>query len=252
MFSVEFQSVAAAGEKKSSYFSKRPWGYLILSMLAGVFISLGSFVSMSIGGVLTSSGFTATKVVVAASFAAALSLVVMAGSELFTGNNFVLGSAALTGRIKWSRVILLWAACYLGNLVGSWIMVLLFHFSGCAGGSAGEYFATVSAAKTSAQWYQLIIRGVLCNICVCCAVWCSFKMKSESGKLIMIFWCIFIFMVCGFEHSIANMSIIGVSLLGGSVTVGGYIYNLVFVTVGNIIGGTVFVAVPYFIAAGRE
>ena len=249
MFSLDFRAAAAAGEKKSSYFSVHPIGYLVLSILAGMFISLGSFVSMSLGGILTAAGSPAVKAAVSASFAAALSLVIMAGSELFTGNNLILTASALDGRIKWRRVFLLWAVCYLGNFTGSWIMTVLFHFSGCAGGAIGEFFASASAAKTSAAWYQLIIRGILCNICVCCAVWCSFRMKSESGKLIMVFWCIFIFMICSFEHSIANMSIIGVSLLRGSgVTAGGYIFNLVFVTAGNIIGGVVFVALPYYIS----
>ena len=95
----------------------------------------------------------------------------------------------------------------------------------------------------------MITRGILCNILVCLAVWCSIKMQSEAAKLIMILWCIFLFMMCGFEHSIANMSIIGVGLLhpltaDATISVNYYITDLFFVTLGNMIGGIVFVALP--------
>ena len=86
---------------------------------------------------------------------------------------------------------------------------------------------------------------------VCLAVWCCTKMKTESGKLIMIFWCIFIFMVCGFEHSIANMSVMAIGLMSpngvAGLTIAGYFHNLLWVTLGNIIGGSIFVALPYYL-----
>ena len=92
---------------------------------------------------------------------------------------------------------------------------------------------------------------------VCLAVWCGFRCKSESAKLIMVFWCLLAFITTGFEHSIANMTLLTVSLLSpaadAAVSLGGEVYNLVFVTVGNMIGGIVFVALPYLgIAAKRK
>ena len=99
---------------------------------------------------------------------------------------------------------------------------------------------------------QILVRAILCNILVCLAVWCGFKLKSEAAKLIMIFWCIFVFMICGFEHSIANMSVLAVGLMNAgdaSVSIGGYIYNVGLVTLGNMIGGAIFVALPYYITA---
>ena len=86
---------------------------------------------------------------------------------------------------------------------------------------------------------------------MCLAVWCSVRLKDEAARLIMVVWCILIFMICGFEHSIANMTIIGTALLNTTqdVTLSGYVWNLVFVTLGNMVGGTVFVALPYHLVA---
>ena len=249
MFQKEFDALCQAAQAKRSFLQRNPVGYLMASMIAGMFISFGSFVSMSIGGICTEAGCTVTKFLVSLTFAAALSLVIMAGSELFTGNNLVLGAAALRHKMSWSTVLGMWLVCWIGNLIGSWIMVLIFHFSGVLDNAAiAAFFASTAAAKTATAPLKLLLKGVLCNICVCLAVWCSFKLNSESGKLIMIVWCILIFMICGFEHSIANMSIVGVGLLNAgeqTVTLAGYAANLLIVSLGNIIGGLGFVAVPY-------
>ena len=91
---------------------------------------------------------------------------------------------------------------------------------------------------------------------VCLAVWCGTKMKSESGKLIMIFWCIYVFMICGFEHSVANMTVMAVGLLDpngvAGISVGGYVHNLLWVTLGNMLGGIFFVAWPYYMIQKKK
>lgn len=249
MFQTEYQALCKAAQSKSTFFSKNLAGYWVASMMAGMFIAFGGFISMSIGGICTDAGSTMTKFFVSLTFAAALSLVVMAGSELFTGNNLVLGAAALRGQMSWGRVLVMWLFCWLGNLAGSWVMVLIFHFSGVLDNAAiAAFFASTAAAKVALSPVSMLLKGVMCNICVCLAVWCATKLNSESGKLIMIIWCILIFMICGFEHSIANMSIIGVGMLNAgeaAIPVSGYLCNLLFVSLGNVIGGVGFVAVPY-------
>lgn len=250
MFQKEYESLCGAAEAKRALLHGNPAGYIIASMMAGMFISFGGFIAMSIGGICTDAGCTITKFLVSLTFAAALSLVMMAGSELFTGNNLVLGAAALCRRMTWGTVVGMWIVCWIGNLIGSWIMVLLFHFSGVLDNAAiAGFFASTAAAKVALTPVSMLLKGVLCNICVCLAVWCGTKLKSESGKLIMIVWCILIFMICGFEHSVANMSIIGVGLLNPgtyAVPVTGYLCNLLLVSLGNLIGGVVFVALPYY------
>lgn len=255
MFRDTYLAVCKAAAGKLALLKKNPLGYFVASMLAGMFVAFGGFVAMSLGGYLTAAGATNTKFLTSLVFSSALSLVFMAGCELFTGNNMVMTAALLEKTASWGQVLKLWAVCWLGNLAGSWVMVLLFHFSGAGSTEAvAAFFASTAAAKTAIAPVQMILRGILCNICVCLAVWCSTKLQNECAKLIMTIWCILIFMICGFEHSVANMSIIAVGLLNPAdyaVSVSGYVLNLVLVTIGNMIGGAVFVALPYFLI-GKE
>ena len=248
MFRDEFGIVCNGAKGKLNLLKNTPAGYVISAVMAGIFIAFGGFVMLTVGGNLGTTG--AGKILMAASFAAALSLVVMAGAELFTGNNFVLASAAFAGEAKWGDAVKLWVICYIGNLAGSLLAAVLFHFTGLATGAVGEVIATVAAAKMGGGALNLFVKAIFCNMLVCLAVWCGSKMKTESGKLIMIFWCIFVFVLCGFEHSVANMTIMASGLLDpngvAGLSVGGYVYNLAIVTVGNMIGGVGLVAWPYY------
>ena len=249
MFKDEFKAVCNSAAAKLNLMKSNPLGYFVASILAGVFVAMGGFVAFTLAGHLSSSEATAiwAKPAQSAAFAAALSLVVMAGADLFTGNNFVMASAGFRKTAAWGDIFKLWGFCWIGNLVGSLLSSALFVAAKVPTGAIGDYFVNLAANKTTTAPVPLFIKAVLCNILVCLAVWCGIKMKSESGKLIMIFWCIFVFMICGFEHSIANMSSIGVSLLTGKVGIGPYLYNVVIVTLGNMVGGIVGVALPYHI-----
>lgn len=252
MFREDYLTICENGRKKLDFFRSRPFGYFLSAMLAGMFIALGSFAAMCIGGFATAAGSTAVKFLVSLVFAAALSLVIAAGCELFTGNNLVLGAASLNRTVSWRDTALLWFVCYVGNLLGSWVLILIFQATGITGNEAiASFFVTTAQSKIGQGALALFARGILCNICVCLAVWCSVRLKNEAARLIMVVWCILIFMICGFEHSIANMTIIGTALLNTTqdVTLSGYVWNLFFVTLGNMVGGTVFVALPYHLVA---
>jgi len=257
MFENDYLALCENGKNKIELFHRSPLSYIVSSMLAGMFISLGSFVAMTIGGISTAAGSTNTKLLVSFVFAAALSLVITAGCELFTGNNMVLAASSLNKDTSWKDTAMLWTACYIGNMIGSWILILMFQLTGItiANDAVAQFFATTAYAKIHQTAIQLLVKGVLCNICVCLAVWCGVRLKNEVARLIMVLWCILIFMICGFEHSIANMSIIGVGLLntcGKDITIQGYLWNLLFVSIGNIIGGSVFVALPYYLISKNK
>ena len=255
MFDEEFQAVCSAGKGKVNLLKTNPGGYFVSSMVAGMFISFGSFVTFVMGTPLKMANDPMTKAVMAFCFTAALSLVIAAGAELFTGNIFVMTSAVLGKTASWSDTIKLWVVCYIGNFVGSWILVGIFQLTGIPSGDVAAHFASAAETKMSLTPMEMLTRGILCNILVCLAVWCSFKLKNEAAKLIMVFWCIFVFMICSCEHRVANMSIMGVGLLNPgttSVSVGGYFLNLLIVTIGNLIGGAVFVAVPYYLIAKKK
>lgn len=249
MFQEEFQEVCKAGVNKSNFLRKNPLGYFLSSVLAGGLIALGGFVAFTAGSIISVGEVASfTKIVQAIVFASALSLIVMAGAELFTGNNFVMASTALRKQVNWSKVVKLWVVCWSGNLIGSVLFAVLFQISGVPKGDVGTYFANLAQTKMAYQPLELFVRAMLCNMLVCLATWCSIKMKSESGKLIMVFWCIIIFMICGFEHSVANMSVLAVGLMNATnqaVSIGGYVYNVITVSLGNLVGSVLFVAIPY-------
>ena len=169
-----------------------------------------------------------------------------------------LGSEAaagiLKGTITGGQAVKLWIVCWIGNLCGGIVLGIVYHLTGLGAGAVGEFMAAGALAKMSAAPVALIARGALCNMLVCLAVWCGFRCKNEAAKLMMVFWCLFAFITTGFEHSIANMTLFTEVLLnpaGQAVSLGGAVYNLVMVTIGNMIGGIVFVALPYC-AASKE
>ena len=102
---------------------------------------------------------------------------------------------------------------------------------------------------------NLFFRSIFCNMLVCIAIWCTFRCEEETSKIIMIFWCLFVFITAGFEHSIANMTLLTIGLLSPfseAVSVGGYLYNILFVTLGNMVGGILFIAIPYYIISKKK
>ncbi|PEJ59018.1 nitrite transporter NirC [Bacillus sp. AFS002410] len=226
--------------------------YMVPTMMAGFFVGLGIILIFTIGGLLAPTAFAGTKIIMGVSFGIALSLVIMAGADLFTGNNMIMSIGMLEKKVSWTDTLKVWCYSYLGNLLGSVLVAVLFVYSGLANGGVADFINNAASAKMNAPFVELLIRGILCNILVCLALWCSFKMKSESGKLIMVFWCLFAFITSGFEHSIANMTLLSISLLikhPETVTFAGMVSNLIPVTIGNIIGGSLFVGAAYWVSS---
>ena len=231
MFKNEFATLCNAGRAKADFLEKNKVGYFVSALMAGLFIAFGGFITFTWGANLTINGAPA----------------MVRGAQSFS-----FAAALLGGSVSWGETIKVWIVCYIGNLLGSLISAVGFQISGVPSGDVGAYYAKIAETKMHLAPQELIFRGIFCNILVCLAVWCGFKLKSEAAKLIMIFWCIFVFMICGFEHSIANMSVLAVGLMNAgdaSVSIGGYIYNVGLVTLGNMIGGAIFVALPYYITA---
>lgn len=230
--------------------------YFLLSILAGIYVGFGIMLIFSIGAPLNAAGAAGTKALMGASFAVALSLVIFAGSELFTGNNMIMIIGVLNRTVTWLNTLKIWTVCWLGNLVGALLLAILIVASGLATSAPmNEFVLKISESKMTAPFMELFVRGILCNILVCLSVWLAYKLEDETAKLIMIFWCLFAFIGAGFEHSVANMTLLGMgAMLPGSETVSwlGYFYNLVPVTLGNIVGGAVFVGAPYWYIASKR
>jgi nitrite transporter len=179
--------------------------------------------------------------------------VVVAGAELFTGHTMFMALRRFSGKGSLADIAKTWSMTWVGNLVGSVLLAGLFAVGGGAGilDKADGFVMQTAALKMTLPAYMLFARAILCNWLVCLALWMSVRVQSESARCIVIFWCLFAFIACGFEHSVANMTMLSIALLGNhpeSVSLAGFGHNLLWVTLGNIVGGALFVAGAYFSA----
>ncbi len=242
---------AAAAAKKVGFLNKSISRYFLLSALAGVYVGLGIILIFSVGGPMAAAGSPALKALMGASFAVALILVIFAGSELFTGNNMILTIGGLTKKTSWFHVVKLWIVCYFGNLFGALVLSALIAGAGMfvTKQDVTPLIVKVALAKGSAPFMALFIKAILCNLLVCLAVWTTARTKNDMAKLSLIFWCLFAFIGSGYEHSIANMTVIGVgALVSETVSWGHFWHNLVPVTLGNMVGGIGLGAIYWFIS----
>jgi formate/nitrite transporter len=228
---------------------------ITLGVLAGGFIGLGAlyFTLVTSDGNLT---FAAARVLGGVAFSLGLILVVVAGAELFTGNNFLV-MAWVSRRITTVELLRNWLIVYLANFVGAFGLVLLvvwsqhWHMNGDA---VGANAVKIAAVKASLPFWEAFFRGILCNVLVCLAVWLALAGRSVIDKIFAIVFPISAFVAAGFEHSVANMYFIPLGILlkdqlsvAGSegLSWAGLWTNLLPVTLGNIVGGSLMVALVY-------
>lgn len=225
---------------------------LVLAILAGAFIALGGlFYSVVISG--SQLGFGVTRLLGGLSFSLGLILVVIAGAELFTGNN-LLAMAWASGRISTAEVLRNWLIVYAGNLIGCFATVVLVLIAGLdqlGGGMVGETAQRIAAGKLALTPLEAFGRGVLCNVLVCLAVWLALGGRSVTDKLLAIVLPITAFVTVGAEHSIANAFFLpwGLALdASAQLDIAAALGNLLWVTLGNLVGGTLLVAGVYWLA----
>ncbi|WP_290062819.1 formate/nitrite transporter family protein [Paraclostridium bifermentans] len=256
MHNETLEKLTIAAKNKVNLLNSSRLKYIVSSAFAGLYVGIGILLIFTIGGLLTSANSPMTKIMMGVSFAIALSLVVMTGSELFTGNNMVMTAGTLNKGTSTKDLIRVWVYSFVGNLLGSLLVAGLFVGTGLVKkGAVMEFFATTSLAKASLPFMDLFFRGMLCNILVCVAVMCSFRTNDDTAKLIIIFMCLFAFITSGFEHSVANMTIFGVALFSSAIkgaTLMGAIYNLFIVTLGNIAGGALVMGAGAYILGKKD
>ena len=223
---------------------------LTLAVLAGAFISLGA---LFFTVVVTQSnlGFGLTRMFGGFAFSLGLILVVVAGAELFTGNNLV-AMAWASGHVTFRQLLRNWVLVYIGNVAGALATVALVVVAGSdelGGGQVGQTAISIGAAKATKGVLPLLALGIGCNALVCLAVWLSIAGRSVTDKVLAIVFPITAFVAVGFEHSIANWFFLPWAIaLGAEEIVGGAAQNLLLVTIGNILGGTLLVAGVYWVA----
>jgi len=242
------EKVVGAGEKKANL---PVFKMILLGMMAGAFIALAG-VGATLGGVYGG------KLAAACIFPAGLAMVVIAGSELFTGNNLMI-MALFSRRIGFGGLLKNWAFVFLGNLIGASLVALFVILSGVMDANIQTVIATAEA-KVSMDFFEAMFRGMLCNFLVCIAVWMAFAAKTVTGKIVAVFFPVMLFVLCGFEHSVANMYYVPAGIFSKLLGFGGgegltvanmWLNNLIPVTIGNIIGGAFFVSGAYYLSFAK-
>jgi formate transporter len=235
----------------------------MLGILAGAFIGLGALFYVLVVSDASLS-FATSRVIGGMVFSLGLLLVVVAGAELFTGNN-LLAMAWAEKRVSTWEVTRNWLVVCAANLAGATGLAALVFWSGhpeMNHGAVAQTYLAIAAAKVSLPFWTAFFRGVMCNILVCMAVWMSFAGRSVTDKMIAIIFPISAFVAAGFEHSIANMYLIPLAMMlktssavlppgAEAITLWGMLRNLVPVIMGNLVGGSVLVALVYHVIYRR-
>ncbi len=247
-----------------------PLRVFALAILAGAFIALGAIFFTIV--TYDSSGVAAglMRLIGGLAFCLGLILVVIAGAELFTGNNLIV-MAYVDGKVTLKQLMHNWLIVYFGNFIGALGVVGLIYFSGhwnIDNGAVGAKVIAIANAKVNLTWMEAFTRGILCNILVCLAIWLCFAGRTVVDKVLAILFPITAFVAMGFEHSVANMYFISAGLVAkqqpefsslmstmnvDNLTTINFLYNnLLPVTLGNIVGGSVFVGLFYWFIYLRD
>jgi formate transporter FocA len=241
-----------------------------LAVLAGAFIALGAmFATTVVAGAADALPYGVTRLLAGLVFCLGLILVVVAGAELFTGNNLI-AMAWAERKVTARRLIRNWTIVYVGNLVGAVATVAIVFWGGqyeFGDGAVGSSALAIADAKSGLGFGRALALGIMCNALVCLAVWLTYSARSVTDKILAIIFPITAFVAAGFEHSVANMYFLPAGLLikeqgsqafygASGVSPGDYpdltlsnaiVENLIPVTIGNVIGGSVMVGLVYWL-----
>lgn len=246
---------------------------LLLAVLAGAFISMGAVFSTVATTGTDALPWGVTRVLAGLTFCLGLILVVVAGAELFTGNNLLV-MAFVSGKLSWRKLLRNWCIVYIGNFIGALATAVLMFASGqyqMAGGRVGMTALNIAQSKCMLTPVEAVVRGIYCNALVCLALWLCFSSRTTTGKILAILFPITAFVAAGFEHSVANMYFVPIGLIIKSAApttfwdaatdpqityqhlswVAFLAGNLIPVTIGNIIGGAGFVGLIYWMVYVR-
>ncbi|WP_138207130.1 formate/nitrite transporter family protein [Haloimpatiens lingqiaonensis] len=260
------EAVIKSGEEKAKIKLKNG---IILGILAGAFIAAGGSAAAVASHSVNNVGLS--KLVSGIVFPVGIILVLICGAELFTGNN-LMSIPVLEGRIKFKAMLRNWIIIYISNFIGATIISFLIFRSGMldiSGGQVGATLLKVASNKSGLSFSTAFTSGIMCNIIVCLAVWASYAAKDIVGKIVVAWFPIMAFVVCGFEHCVANMYYLTIAMLAKTnvlyvqasglgaeklALIGGkaFINNLIPVTLGNIVGGAILIGGAYFLAYRKD
>ncbi|WP_110930038.1 formate/nitrite transporter family protein [Paenibacillus bouchesdurhonensis] len=236
--------------KKHHIFKQNPLHYIARSMLASMFIGFGVIVAFKTGNFFYLEHSPLTYPMAAITFGAAIILIAYGGGDLFTGNTFYYTYAALRKRLKWIEAVKLWVLSYTGNILGAAAFALLIFLTGLfTDASVNSFLLNVVEQKMTTSTSELFFRAILCNWLVCLAFFIPMSLKGDGAKMFAMMLFVFCFFISGYEHSIANMCTFAIALVlnhPGTISFAGVLHNLIPVTIGNLIGGIIFMGFMYY------
>ncbi|SFC60197.1 formate/nitrite transporter family protein [Butyrivibrio sp. YAB3001] len=248
--------IAAKYETVGTSKTEMPFGKtLLLGILAGAFIALGGLGSQIAS--CCAADPSSARMISSVVFPIGLFMVLVGGAELFTGNCLIT-IPVLSGKAKISGMLRNWVIVYFGNMIGGFLIALLASYSHIYSFSNNELAQSVvstAVTKANISFSDGLLRGILCNVLVCMAVWCSFAADELAGKVFALWLPVMLFIICGFEHCVANMYFIPAGMLASALygipadglsLFGFFVTNLIPVTIGNIIGGGICVGAMYY------
>ena len=253
MYAPTVTGFADRAAAEAASIRRSPLGFFVGAMLAGAYIGIAMILALSTADALPAG---VRPLVMGATFGLGLILTVFAGGELFTGYVMYLGFGLMRRSVSVADAALLIVVVWIGNLAGALLLSAIFIAGG--GGlvfaNAATMFNAYAAHKVEADATALIARAVLCNWLVCLAIWTAARVTGDAAKSLVMAWVLLAFVAAGFEHSVANMTALTLGLFspGETITLAQVLRNLAFVTLGNGIGGLLFVVGAYGVAAKTD
>ncbi|WP_042012374.1 nitrite transporter NirC [Aeromonas fluvialis] len=250
MYTETINKCAANAARINRFERSDKLGFWLSSAMAGAYVGLGIILIFTLGNLVDP---TIRPLVMGATFGIALTLVIMAGSELFTGHTMFLTFGIKSGTITTGDALRILPQTWAGNLLGSVFVALLYSYGGSLLPDAGSLAHKVALAKTQMPAMTLFMKGILCNWLVCLAIWMTLRTEG-AARFIAIWWCLLAFIASGYEHSIANMTLFAISWFGNhseAFTLGGIGHNLLWVTLGNTVSGVLFMGLGYWYATPK-
>ncbi len=243
------EEAALNAKKKRDTWMTSKLHYFIKAMLAGVYIGFGIMVSYKTGEFFFDAGSPSAMMLVAIFFGTALVMIIYGGAELFTSNTMTMTIGTLKKETTWYETFQVWVACYFGNLAGALFFSLLIMLSGLfLSPDKSQLLMDVASYKMHGHTLEIFFRAILCNWLVCLAIWLPMHVKGDVAKILLTVLLVFGFVISGYEHSIANMALFGIALMvphPETITIWSAIHNIIPVTIGNLIGGSIFVGAFY-------
>ncbi|MED4885080.1 MULTISPECIES: formate/nitrite transporter family protein [Bacillus] len=227
---------------------------LILGFFGGAFIALGFLLDIRVSGNLPPEWGSFGNLLGAAVFPLGLILVLLAGSELVTGNIMSVAMAFYAGKVTLSKLLVNWIVITITNFIGAIFVAYFFgHVVGLTEtGSFLTKTVAIAQGKLDESFWQTLVSGIGCNWLVCLAVWLSYGADDFIGKIIGIWFPIMGFVAIGFQHVVANMFVIPAAIFAGHFSWADFISNVIPTFIGNVIGGAVFVGLAYFLAYHKQ